>query len=259
VKSEFKVELAKSAAAAEELSNFLASIWQGDDDVTPFDLILAAVHVGGYAALAKQDGITVGASFGFLGDYAGDRILHSHVTGATAPGAGLALKMHQRDWAREHDLVAITWTFDPLVRRNCVFNFEKLRAFAIEYLPNFYGTMTDVINSGDDSDRLFAYWPVDDDLDHEAGQSNQTALKNIDGAPVAQDFDPSGAYWVELPADIEDLRKSDLLLAKKWRAEVRRLIHRPLESGWFIRSMSADRTAVLIEPTTSNYELGDLD
>ncbi|MEY4321288.1 MAG: hypothetical protein RL167_16 [Actinomycetota bacterium] len=259
MKSEFKVELATSTAAAEELSNFLASIWQGDDDVIPFDLILAAVHVGGYAALAKQDGITVGASFGFLGDYAGDRILHSHVTGATAPGAGLALKMHQRDWAREQDLSAITWTFDPLVRRNCVFNFEKLGAFAVEYLPNFYGTMTDVINSGDDSDRLFAYWPVDGDLDHEAGQSSQTALKNIDGAPVTQEFDHSVAYWVELPADIEDLRQTDLLLAKEWRAEVRRLIHEPIENGWFIRSMSADRTAVLIEPTTSNYELGDLD
>jgi len=259
VKSEFKVELATSLDAAEELSHFLASIWQGDDDVTPFDLILAASHVGGYAALAKRDGITVGASFGFLGDYAGDRILHSHVTGANVPRAGFALKQHQRSWARENGLAAITWTFDPLVRRNCVFNFEKLGAFAIEYLPNFYGTMTDVINSGDFSDRLFAYWPVDDNSGHQPGTGDQIALKNVNGAPQIQDFDDSEAYWVELPADIESLRKTDLPLAKKWRAEVRRLMHEPIENGWFVRSMSADRTAVLIEPTTSKYELGDLD
>lgn len=259
MKSEFKVELVASASAAEELSTFLATIWQGEDDVTPFDLILAAVHVGGYGALAKANGKVVGASFGFLGDYAGDRILHSHVTGASVPGAGLALKMHQRRWAAENGLSAITWTFDPLVRRNCVFNFEKLGAYAIEYLPNFYGTMTDVINAGDDSDRLLAYWPTDGDLDSVAGECDQFALKNIDGSPVRQSFDPARAYWVELPADIESLRKSDLSSAKEWRLAVRDLMHGPIENGWFVRSMSIDRTAVLLQPTSSNYELGDLD
>jgi predicted GNAT superfamily acetyltransferase len=259
VKSEFKVELATSATAAEALSAFLTSIWQGEDDVTPFDLILAAVHVGGYAALAKHEDKIVGASFGFLGDFAGDRILHSHVTGASMPGAGLALKMHQRAWAADCGLTAITWTFDPLVRRNCVFNFEKLGAFAVEYLPNFYGTMTDVINSGDESDRLFAYWPTDGEIEISSGNSDQFALRNIDGVPVLQDFDPSRAYWIDLPADIEGLRHNDLATAKEWRVAVRELMHEPIENGWFIRSISSDRTAVLLEPTSSNYELGDLD
>ena len=249
--------MAESASQAEELSQFLSTIWQGDDDVTPFDLILAAVHVGGYAAVAKLDGKIAGASFGFLGHYAGQSVLHSHVTGASVAGAGLTLKKHQFSWASDLGLDAITWTFDPLVRRNCVFNFEKLGALAIEYLPNFYGTMTDEINAGDDSDRIFAYWPLEDSIRLESEISSEFALKNIDGAPVVQDHDPARAYWVELPADIESLRKEDLQLARSWRQAVRRALHEPLENGWFVRSVNSDRTAILVEPATSDYELGD--
>lgn len=249
--------MAESARQAEELSQFLGTIWQGDDDVTPFDLILAAVHVGGYAAVAKQHNEIVGASFGFLGSVAGESILHSHVTGASVAGAGLALKQHQFKWAKEHELSAITWTFDPLVRRNCVFNFEKLGALAIEYLPNFYGTMTDVINAGDFSDRLFAYWPIEASVPSKAPIVEQVAVKNIDGRPVFQAFNQQSAFWVELPADIETMRKEDLDLAKQWRATVREALHEPIESGWFIRSINKERTAILVEPATSDYEFGE--
>lgn len=249
--------MAESAVQAEELSQFLATIWRGDDDVTPFDLILAAVHVGGYAALAKQNNQVVGASFGFLGSVAGESILHSHVTGASVSGAGLALKKHQFQWAQARELSAITWTFDPLVRRNCVFNFEKLGALAIEYLPNFYGTMTDAINAGDFSDRLFAYWPIDSIEPAAKPNVEQIALKNIDGKPVKQSFDDRNAYWVELPEDIESLRKTDLDLAKIWRETVREALHEPIDSGWFIRSINKDRTAILVEPATSDYEFGE--
>lgn len=257
MKFEFEIEIVESAAQAEALSNFLSTIWQGEDDVTPFDLILAAVHVGGYAALAKHEGNTVGASFGFLGSYAGQTVLHSHVTGANVAGAGFALKQHQFAWAKDLGLDAITWTFDPLVRRNCVFNFEKLGALGLEYLPNFYGTMTDDINAGDDSDRLFAYWPLDDSIQLDTETSEQFALRNVDGQPVASNHDAASAYWVELPADIETLRKDDIELARRWRQEVRRVLHEPLEKGWFIRSVNNDRTAILVEPATSDYELGE--
>lgn len=249
--------MAQSVSQAEELSQFLATIWQGDDDVTPFDLILAAVHVGGYAAVARQKDEIVGASFGFLGSVAGDSVLHSHVTGASVPGAGLALKKHQFQWAQEHELSAITWTFDPLVRRNCVFNFEKLGALAIEYLPNFYGTMTDVINAGDYSDRLFAYWPIEASVPAPAPIVEQFALVNIDGKPETQIFNQHSAFWVELPADIETLRKEDLELAKQWRSAVREALQGPIESGWFIRSINKERTAILVEPATSDYEFGE--
>jgi predicted GNAT superfamily acetyltransferase len=129
-----------------------------------------------------------------------------------------------------------------------------LGAFAVEYLPNFYGTMKDSINAGDESDRIFAYWPVVDNVAIESATTNAVALKNVDGRPQIQSIDPGQAFWVELPEDIEALRKQDLSLVKQWRAAVREALQPALDQGWFIRSVNADRTAILVEPSTSDYE-----
>jgi predicted GNAT superfamily acetyltransferase len=137
--------------------------------------------------------------------------------------------MFQRDWAAGRGIAGITWTFDPLVRRNAVFNFEKLQATAVEYLPNFYGSMTDSINAGDESDRLFVYWP--------------TAAASSDPSSPSSD-----AIWVELPADVEALRRTDLPATLQWRKTVREALQPKLDSGWVIRRMNPERTAVLIEP-----------
>ena len=247
----------ETAADAEEMANFFKTIWTDGDEVVPFDLVLAAVHIGGYATIAKQDNKVVGASFGFLGEYAAHQVLHSHVTAASVPGVGFQLKQHQFAWAQEREIAGITWTFDPLVRRNCVFNFEKLGAIAVEYLPNFYGTMTDAINAGDDSDRLFAYWPVQESLTDEVTATKAVALQNDAGSPVKQGFDDTKAFWVELPEDIEALRKSDLELARKWRKAVRGVLKPALDDGWFISAVNQGRTAILVEPPTSDYEFSE--
>ncbi|WP_296631876.1 hypothetical protein [Rhodoluna sp.] len=215
-----------SVQDAEQLAAFLNSIWSDGAEVAPFDLILAAVHVGAYAVLAKQDNQVVGGSFGFVGQFQGQTILHSHVTAATFAGVGFTIKQHQKLWAAQQGLSAITWTFDPLVRRNCVFNFEKLGATAIEFLPNFYGSMSDSINAGDESDRLFTYWPIDF------------------GAKIAP---PTGKrIEIALPADIETLRKQDLEGALEWRRQIREILQPAFESGATIHSMTEDRTALVL-------------
>ena len=73
---------------------------------------------------------------------------------------GYALKLHQRAWALQRGIATITWTFDPLVRRNAYFNLAKLGVRATRYLPNFYGAMQDPINAGDDTDRLLVDWDL---------------------------------------------------------------------------------------------------
>lgn len=250
----------ESATDAEQMAIFFRTIWTDGDEVVPFDLVLAAIHVGGYASIAKLDGSIVGASFGFLGDFAEQRILHSHVTAASVSGVGFELKQHQYAWAKEHELAGITWTFDPLVRRNCVFNFEKLGALAIEYLPNFYGTMSDSINAGDDSDRIFAFWPVkyspvEESLQLEKVSTSAFALTNQAGVPATSSFDDSQAFWVELPEDIEKLRKTDLMLAQQWRRAVREVLQPALTRGWFVSAVNTDRTAILVRPQKLSQEL----
>ena len=94
---------------------------------------------------------------GFLGLHP-SYSLHSHAAGVTAAGTGrgigFALKQDQRAWALERGIGTVTWTYDPLVRRNAFFNLTRLGARPVEYVVDFYGEMTDAINTGQGSDRF---------------------------------------------------------------------------------------------------------
>ncbi|MEN9716969.1 MAG: hypothetical protein RLZZ483_944 [Actinomycetota bacterium] len=225
--SALRISQVSSIEEMEAVSEFFCKVWAGGPEVVPFDLGIAVLHVGAYCSAAYDGDEMVAASFGFRGVFNGKEILHSHVTGSFQPGAGFELKQHQFNWAKQEGLAGITWSFDPLVRRNCVFNFDKLGATAVEYLPNFYGTMTDEINAGDDSDRLFVYW-------------------DLNGAQNDQSISPN-AITVEIPEDIEALRKTDLAAAKVWRAHTREKLQPLLEQGWTIKAMQ-DRIHLLVEP-----------
>ena len=89
-------------------------------------------------------------------------------------GLGRTLKRHQRAWAAAHGLRCVTWTFDPLVRRNAWFNLGVLGARVHEYLVDFYGPIGDSINAGDESDRLLVVWPVADEPSEPATDETST-------------------------------------------------------------------------------------
>jgi predicted GNAT superfamily acetyltransferase len=250
--SQPQIQLVSSIEDTEAMSAFFRQVWADGPEVVPFDLALAVQHVGGYSAVAKLDGQIVGASFGFQGaheSFPGQRILHSHVTAATVPGVGFALKLHQKQWAAEQGIDAITWTFDPLVRRNAVFNFEKLGAIGIEYLPNFYGTMTDAINAGDESDRLFTYWPISEAAAESVGLSSPTNPSRAGDLSAAAGIPASPqtveAILVELPADIETLRKTNLAEALDWRARVREVLEPAIADGYQVTGVLNRQSLVL--------------
>jgi predicted GNAT superfamily acetyltransferase len=240
-----QIQLVSTIADTQAMSAFFLQVWADGPEVVPFDLALAVQHVGGYSAIAKLDGEVVGASFGFQGtheSFPGQRILHSHVTAATVPGVGFELKQHQKAWAIDQGIDAITWTFDPLVRRNAVFNFEKLGAIGVEYMPNFYGTMTDAINAGDESDRLFAFWPLNGDL------SESSASVSPLGATATATSTTVEAILVELPADIEALRKTDLAEALEWRERVREVLEPAIADGYRVTGILNRQSLVLEKP-----------
>ena len=68
-------------------------------------------------------------------------------------GVGYALKIDQWNWAKKKNYSYLSWTFDPLVRRNAKLNIAKLGVDISAYFPNFYGDMPDALNAGDESDR----------------------------------------------------------------------------------------------------------
>jgi predicted GNAT superfamily acetyltransferase len=239
-----------------ELDEFAAvcrlydAIWRPDPANPPVtaELLRALSKAGNYVAGAYDGTGLVGAAAGFFGAPL-HRELHSHITGVSAAAlgrsVGFALKLHQRAWALQRSVTTITWTFDPLVRRNAHFNLAKLAAVPAEYLPNFYGGMHDSINAGDDTDRLLIRWELT--APHVA-RASAGVPRSCDadayraaGAVVALDRSPSGdpvrgpsggdTVLVAVPADVEALRVTAPGSARAWRAAVRETLGPLLAEG----------------------------
>ena len=248
MQSELSIVACESPQDADNVAAFFRSIWADGPDVVPMDLILAMLHVGAYCTTANYGGKIVGASLAFRGFYNGEHVLHSHVTASSEPGTGYALKMHQKQWALDHDINTITWTFDPLVRRNGFLNLVKLGARAVEYSPNFYGTMTDAINAGDESDRVVALWDLSANhapTDHD--QERHAAVIVIKGAPEFHGLVDGIENLVHVPQDIEALRKDGSPSVSQWRAAVRAALLPALNEGWALTGM-VNREAYIMTP-----------
>lgn len=246
-------ELEQLKAAARVLN----SVWSmpGDRSIMPFELMRALSHAGNYAVGAYQDDELVGALIAFLGMAGAHVNLHSHILGvsprAQGHNVGHSLKQHQRAWALERGIETISWTFDPLVRRNAFFNLTKLGARATAYYESFYGQMSDSINARDESDRILATWDVDSARAHEAslGIATEPDIEALvdkgsvilldeaqDGGPAM----PPGAaprgpvLLCKTPTDIIALRRSDHRTAERWRFAMRDALGPSMKRGYHI-------------------------
>jgi predicted GNAT superfamily acetyltransferase len=164
---------------------------------------------------------------------------------------GYALKLHQRAWALQHAIPVVSWTVDPLVRRNMFFNLVKLRAAVVGYLPNFYGAMSDGVNSGDDSDRLMLSWQLTDPhLDAPNPDENDAWIDHgvpvlvdvlADGGPELRDGSTGSAMFAcRLPTDIVELRMHRPELAAAWRTTVRATLGAALHDGARVTGFSRE-------------------
>jgi predicted GNAT superfamily acetyltransferase len=225
----------------------------------------ALSKAGNYVAGAYRGDDLVGASVAFFGPPAG-AAMHSHIA-AVAPGlrgrsVGFAVKQHQRAWALHRGVRRISWTFDPLVRRNAYFNLGKLGAVATEYLPNFYGQMADEVNAGDESDRLVVDWALTSgtvlraargeppvvEFDELRGRGAVTGLSADErGAPVVGTTD-APLVLVGVPPDVESLRRTDRETARQWRYALRAVLGGLLDAGGRVTGFVRDGWYVVEPP-----------
>ena len=126
------------------------AIWPipGGGREIPENLMQAFVHNGSYFVGAFSGNEILGATFGFIGINGGTH-LHSHMS-AVVPssrdlGIGALMKNHQYNWALERKIPFISWTFDPLVKRNARFNISKLGVEISDYFQDFYGLILIII------------------------------------------------------------------------------------------------------------------
>ncbi len=222
-----EIRTLSSAVEMAHVVDVFQQIWGSVTEIVRLEMLMAIAHSGGYVAAAYDvsDGTPrsqriVGASVALLARHQDRPALHSHVTGilpgVRSSGLGRAMKLHQRQWAQDRGIDWIVWTFDPLVRRNAWFNIAVLGAEAHGYLPHFYGTMTDALNAGDDSDRLLVAWSV---------ATTPTVLRDgsdLDGAVVER---------VATPEDIVALRRTDPAAVRRWRDQTRDALSAALGAG----------------------------
>ncbi len=147
-------------------------IWESDAiDVVPRHLLMTFQRHGGIVLGAfDAAGQMVGFAFGFLGQTAPDNAgassrawQHcSHELGVVrewrGQSVGYQLKLAQREWVLRQGLDLVTWTYDPLELANASLNIGKLGALCRCYLRDFYGTMSDSLNTGLPSDRFEVAW-----------------------------------------------------------------------------------------------------
>ena len=209
MKPDYSIRVLHHLDEMKQLQDCANQVWgPGTGEMVSADFLMALSHAGGYVsgAFTSTDSgeVMVACSFGMLAQHRGDWCLHSHITGVNPAlqnsGLGTAMKNHQKQWALDAGLTAITWTFDTLVRRNAWFNIECLGANAVEFHINFYGPLHDDINGDDETDRLLARW----DIRTERVRINE-----------------SDSIVLETPEDIVQLRRSDQASARAWRLNMR--------------------------------------
>lgn len=201
-------------------------------EITP-NLLQAMVHSGSYLSGAFIENKLVGAAFAFPATNNGLH-LHSHMTAVLYEfrdqGVGYALKIDQWNWAKKHKYPYLSWTFDPLVRRNAKLNIIKLGVDISAYFPNFYGEMPDVLNAGDESDRLMVLWRTDKD---------EPKARELITYPKPDDV------LIEIPEDIVAIRTKDQSESMKWRRQVREQFLSAFEKNGKVVGFSANNEYVV--------------
>jgi predicted GNAT superfamily acetyltransferase len=166
-------------------------------------------------------------------------------------GIGLQLKLAQRRAILDQGLTDwVTWTYDPLYRRNAVFNIRRLGATSCIFDRDVYGELPDALNAGWPSDRLTVDWRLNSprvlrDIDSPrpkpewdpTGMDIPTVRENKDGFPEPPDVEPVPDGRVQalpLPADMDGIRDQDADLSMAWRLYMRHALEIVFAAGYTV-------------------------
>jgi predicted GNAT superfamily acetyltransferase len=229
-----QIQILQTLKDQEAARSIFDQVWFSNlgTEITP-NLLHAMVHSGSYLSGAFVKDKLVGAAFAFPASSNGLH-LHSHMTAVLDEyrdqGVGYALKIDQWNWAKKQKYPHLSWTFDPLVRRNAKLNIIKLGVDISAYFPNFYGEMTDVLNAGDESDRLMVLWRTDKD---------EPKVRELITHPKPDDV------LIEIPEDIVAIRTKDQSESMKWRMQVREQFLSAFEKNGKVVGFSANNEYVV--------------
>lgn len=220
-------------------------------DAVPSSLLHAMVNNGSLVVGAYSDDNLIGMALMFPGDGHKHKRLWSHMAAVDpayqGQGIGFGLKQFQRKWALERGYDEIAWTFDPLQRGNANFNLHVLGGITNTYHENFYGEMTDGINAGLPSDRVEVIWQLRNQRVKRLGElkipspliklsdisKENYLLQSIGNQPVSNQLSSKpNNFLVEIPSNINELKKASSDLSLAWRMELRSVFQRAFRVGY---------------------------
>ena len=227
-------------------------IWgftQGEGLYPP--VLNTAVENGGTVIGAFDGPKMIGFVFGFLGLHTDRHLKLCSQTMGVLPeyrnkGVAAKLKWAQRQRVLENDLDLITWTYDPLEAPNARLNLRALDGVAHVYKRNIYGENFGVLSKGLPTDRFSVEWWIKTDRVERRAKGLSAEPIGVD-SPIAnhctgssgdrriESIDPNlnaPAIRIEIPNDLQSIKKMNMPLAADWRMKTRDLFETYFARGY---------------------------
>lgn len=237
-------------------------------DVVPAHMLITVIKNGGLLIGGFDGSEMLGFAFGFPGIEGNGTALRrkhcSHMLAvlphARAMGLGAELKWRQRAEVLAQGIDLVTWTYDPLQATNAHLNLNRLGAMARRYIRDAYGQMMDGLNVGIASDRFEVEWELVSPRVAAFADGTQV-LPSLDNTPSVLDVKLNhmglphiereqglggDRVALEIPADINSLKRLDMGLAVEWRAQTRKWFEAAFQAGYaatgIVREADVNRT-----------------
>jgi predicted GNAT superfamily acetyltransferase len=227
-----------------------------EHDLASFSILVIIPKTGGELLGAFDGERMVGYIQGYGGYVDGGPRLISDlmaVEPAYRGGLGYALKVLQAVTALDSGFPEVRWTVDPLRAANARLNFERLGAFANDYIENLYGEdFAAGLYGGMPSDRLVVTWPLTSERVRQRLLGGYQPL-----APDALERIPdyragqSVTARLAIPSDIDALLARDPDDARNWRYRIRAALEAAFADGLAIKgfagTLGSNRGYLLLE------------
>lgn len=230
--------------------------------VFPYTQLISAAHNGGTLLGAYDGPNLVGFVYGYLGMSSTKLYLFSQRMGVLpnyqSKGIGMKLKLAQRDNMLRQGIDLIVWTYDPLLGKNASLNIEKLGGIVRHYARDIYGAVSNPLQVGLSTDRFLLEWELMSNRVRERIRSkkprpyaeewlreeqynfiNYVTWENNLPRPIASDLEmDEEVLLVQIPHDLNLIKKMDLGLARGWRESTRDIFETYFRRGYVLTSFA---------------------
>lgn len=256
----FKIVRLSDPESFKQLELLQTEVW-GRGEVIPYHVLIAFQRMGGVVLAAFDDRERlVGMLCGYNSVKNGQVFHYMHLCGVVsdmrAHGVATALKMKLREHLLNNGIELVKWLVDPLQIPEAYLSIHKLGAVGSRYEENFYGIMRDPYNRGLESDRLEVEWRLRSKRVEERISSKEpevsveelvaegaaNALSTVRMGTVEKVLDyklnlKSDKILLEVPGDMDCIKKLDISAATEWREITRRIFQKYLGVGYLVTDL----------------------